>query len=142
MLSIRPHKEFAMPVQMTRSSAYRTPCVLKALTLVAMLWSAVSVGATAEDQSAPMFSFNGFGTLGVVHSSEENADFVGGVFQPSGAGFTHRWSAGVDSRIGGQVSANFTQKLSAVVQLVSEQRYDNTYIPSVEWANIRYQITP
>ena len=131
-----------MPIQIARSGACRTLRKLNAIILVAMLWSPARVGATAEDHGASMFSFNSFGTLGVVHSSERNADFVGGFSQPNGAGHSNRWSTDVDSRIGGQVSANFTQQLSAVVQLVSEQQYDNTYLPALEWANIRYKITP
>jgi hypothetical protein len=55
-----------------------------------------------------MFSFCGFGTLGVVHSSERDADFVAeATSHPSGAGFSRSWSADVDSRLGAQVTANF-----------------------------------
>jgi hypothetical protein len=28
------------------------------------------------------------------------------------------------------------------VQVISEQRYNNSYLPTVEWANIKYQFTP
>ncbi len=101
-----------------------------------------AAGASADDLEAPMFSFSGFGTLGVVHSSEDQADFTSSVFKPNGAGYSHAWSASVDSLIGGQVTANFTPKLSAVLQVISEQNYDNTYWPHVEWANIKYQFTP
>jgi hypothetical protein len=108
--------------------------------LLAMALYAAS--ASAAEIEAPMFSFGGFGTLGVVHSSERDADFTSSLFKPNGAGYSHAWSADVDSLIGGQVTANFTPKLSAVLQVISEQNYDNTYRPHVEWANIRYQITP
>ena len=89
-----------------------------------------------------MFLFSGFGTLGVVHSSESEADFTDSPFQPNGAGFTRAWSPDVDSRLGAQATANVTSQLSAVVQVISEQLYDNTYRPHVEWANIKYQLTP
>ena len=101
-----------------------------------------SIGARADDAGAPIFSFSGFGTLGEVHSSQDQADFTSTPFKPSGAGFSHAWSADVDSVIGAQVNANFTPRLSAVVQVVSEQNYDNSYRPHVEWANIRYEFTP
>jgi len=97
--------------------------------------------AIADDPNPSMFSFNGFGTAGVVHSSEAQADFTSSVFKPNGAGYSHNWSADVDSRIGAQATANFTPQLSAVVQVISEQGYDNTYRPGVEWANIKYQFT-
>jgi len=35
-----------------------------------------------------MFSFNGFGTAGIVHSSDDKADFVATDFEPNGAGYT------------------------------------------------------
>jgi hypothetical protein len=88
-----------------------------------------------------MFTFNGFGTFGVVHSSEDRADFISGV-RPDGAGFTRDWSLSVDSLIAAQVNANFTSQLSAVVQVMVEQNFDESYDPHVEWANLKYQFTP
>jgi hypothetical protein len=100
------------------------------------------VGARADDDaSAPMFTFSGYGTLGVAHSSENKADFTSTTFKPNGAGYSHSWSADVDSLIAGQVIGNLTPQLTAVVQVISEQNYDNTYRPHVEWANIKYQLT-
>lgn len=98
--------------------------------------------ARADDAPTAMFSFSGFGTLGVVHSSEQNADFGANTLQSSGAGFSRSWSADVDSRLGAQVTADFTTQISAVVQVISEQRNDNTYTPHVEWANVKYRFTP
>ena len=119
--------------------------VARILGWVACALSAALLTAPLHGQDAPqpMFSFRGFGTLGIVHSSEKDADFVANSSsQPSGAGFSRGWSADVDSRLGAQVTANFTAKISAVVQIVSEQRADGTYTPHVEWANLKYQFTP
>jgi hypothetical protein len=132
-----------MPIRRTRPSA--GCCALHKLTatvLVAMLWYPAGVSASGEDPATSMFSFSGFGTLGVVHSSEDRADFASSVLKPSGAGYTHPWSAAVDSRIAGQVNARFTSQLSAMVQVISEQLSDNTYRPQFEWANLKYQLTP
>lgn len=101
-----------------------------------------AAGASAADSGTSMFSFSGFGTLGLVHSSENKADFVSSGITPNGAGFTRDWSADVDSRIGAQITARFTPQISAILQVISEQNYDNTYRPHVEWANIKYQFTP
>jgi hypothetical protein len=98
--------------------------------------------ARAEDPAGSMFSISGFGTLGLVHSSDPNADFVADFYQPSGAGVSHAWSADVDSRLGAQFTANFTTRISAVLQVISEERADGTYTPHVEWANLKYQLTP
>jgi hypothetical protein len=113
------------------------------LTPIALLVMALhAVGARADDPDMPMFSFSGFGTVGVVHSSEDQADFTSSFFKPNGAGHTRAWSADVDSLIAAQVTATFTPQLSAILQVISEQNYDNTYRPHVEWANIKYQFTP
>jgi hypothetical protein len=117
--------------------------ILHGLTHIAVLAMALrAADASADDLGVPMFSFGGFGTAGLVHSSEPQADFTSSLFKPDGAGYSHAWSADVDSRFGGQVTANFTPKLSAVVQVIVEQNYDNTYRPHVEWANVAYQFTP
>ena len=99
-----------------------------------------SAGACAAE--SPKFSFSGFATAGLVHSSEKKADFTSSILKPNGAGYTHTWSADVDSLIGGQVTAKFTPALSAVLQVIAEQNYDNSYRPHVEWANVQYQFTP
>jgi len=99
-------------------------------------------GARAADSTPSMFSFNGFGTAGLVHSSEKQADYTSSIVKPNGAGYSHAWSADVDSLLGAQVTANLTPQLSAVLQVIAEQNYDNTYRPHVEWANIGYQLTP
>jgi len=124
----------------------RCNCVrlVLAVLFVSGLWDSADVYAsTSPDGSdVPLLLFSGFGTLGAVHSNNDRADFTGGFFQPNGAGYTHSWSTDVDSLIAGQVAATFTPELSAVVQAISRQGYNNTYAPQVEWANIKYKITP
>src|SRR5882724_8965441 len=102
----------------------------------------VGGGARADDPGAARFSWSAFGTLGAVHSSERRADFTSSLVKPNGAGYTHNWSTDVDSRLGGQLLARVVPRLSAVVQVVAEQSYDNTYRPHVEWANLKYELTP
>jgi hypothetical protein len=119
-----------------RYIAYR----LIAIALAAILMSPTVAGAA--DSAASMFSFSGFGTLGLVHSDEDQADFASNIFSPNGAGYTRPWSASVDSKIGAQVDARFTPQISAMIQVISEQNFDNTYTPHVEWANIKYELTP
>lgn len=96
----------------------------------------------ADDMDKPMFSLAGYGTLGVVHSSEDQADFVSNLLQPKGAGRSENWSAGIDSRLGLQVTANVNAQWSAVLQVISQENYQDSYRPSVEWANVKYQATP
>jgi hypothetical protein len=104
--------------------------------------TAMSRGSAAAENSPVAFSFAGFGTLGIVHSNEDYADFTSTAFEARGAGYSRRWSPAVDSLIAAQVTAKVGSHLTAVVQLVSEESYDDTYRPHVEWANIQYQFTP
>ena len=85
---------------------------------------------------------SGFGTLGVVHASEREADYTSSVMKANGAGGTRRWSSDVDTRLGMQLDATLARRWSAVLQVVSEQALDNSYRPRVEWANGKYQVTP
>jgi hypothetical protein len=103
---------------------------------------AYASAATASEADSSMFSVHSYGTLGLAHSSESNGDFVIGIQKPDGAGHTHSWDWGVDSKVALQIDARFTEKLSAVVQGISERRYDGEYGPELEWANLKYQITP
>ena len=110
-------------------------------TALAALALSASV-ARADDGGPPTLSFSGFGTLGAAHSSERQADFTSTSLKPDGAGYSRRWSADVDSRLGAQMIADITGQVSVVVQLVSEQGPDNSYRPTVEWANVKFQVTP
>lgn len=95
-------------------------------------------GAAAQ---SPAWSFSGYGTAGVVHSDNDRADYLVDAFKPSGPGQSHDWAAGVDSRLGGQVTATFTPAVSAVVQVLLQQRHDDAWRPVVEWANVKWQAT-
>jgi hypothetical protein len=111
--------------------------------LVAALSLVLLAGAAeAADDDLPFWSFSGFGTLAAVHSSEREADFVNSNQQPNGAGRTRATSFSPDSKLGGQITAKVTPDLSAVVQLVAQHRYDNSWTPQVEWANVQYQVSP
>jgi len=110
--------------------------------IILMTLALYATSARAEHSTPSTFSFSGFGTAGLVHSSESQADFTSSILKPNGAGYSHAWSSDTDSLVGAQISAMFSPKLSAVLQIISEQNYDNTYRPHVEWANIHYQFTP
>lgn len=97
---------------------------------------------TIDDLPHSDIKLSGFGTLGAVHADTDQADFTSSVLKASGAGATRRWSMDVDTRLGVQLDAEIASQWSAVLQLVSEQSFDNSYRPHVEWANLKYQVTP
>ena len=105
---------------------------------------AVATGACAAQDGATgnfAWKFSGFGTLGAAHASIRNADFTSTVLHATGAGRSQRWSPTVDSRFGAQLDVS-SGRWSAVLQMVSEQDLESSYRPKVEWANIKYQVTP
>lgn len=103
---------------------------------------AFSLNASADADRSIDWSFDGFGTLGLVYMDEPHADFMGSLFARRGAGYSGRLSGEVDSLLGFQVTAGFTPSLTGVIQLVSEQNQDGSYTPRVEWANLKYSVTP
>ena len=131
-----------MQSRITPSRPWRRLFALHALILVALLWFPGGTRAGTDDSWTSMFHFNGFGTLGEVHSSDDRANYTDNAYQPKGPGFDGRWSATPDSKLGAQVTVNFTDQLSAVVQFVSQYQYNGTYTPYLEWGNVKYQITP
>jgi hypothetical protein len=128
---------------MQQSPPFRlaVPSVLQAGALAIGFAGAVPALA-ADSPATPPWSFSGFGTLSTVHSSQRQADFVSSVLKASGAGHSDAWSTDVDSRLGAQIDVAPGQRWSAVLQVISEQQYQNNYRPVVEWANVRWQATP
>jgi hypothetical protein len=108
--------------------------------LIFALGCAFAAG-TAAAQTYPSMSFSGYGTLGAASSNESRGDYLVDAFKPDGPGYTDKVSLKVDSRVGGQAMAEFSPKLSAVLQVLVQQDYDDRWRPRVEWANLKYQVT-
>jgi hypothetical protein len=87
-------------------------------------------------------TINGFGTLGLVHSDYSQADFIGNVVQPRGAGYSSSWSPTPDSDLGVQANITMTDALTAVVQVLSRDDANGNFKPNIEWANFKYDFTP
>lgn len=100
------------------------------------------VSEAAGVAAMPVWTFGGFGSVGVAHSSEHQADYTGNALNPGRAGYSQNWSPDADSRFGAQLDARFDRQWSAVLQMVAERHLDGTYAPRVEWANLKYKVTP
>lgn len=105
---------------------------------LALLASASTAQAGGSDK---VFSFYGFGTVGIAHSSSSDGDYVANLIQPNGTGASHNWSP-IDSQLGGQLMAKVNEQISAVVQVVAMTRPTGNFTPKVEWAYLKYAITP
>ncbi|MYM24891.1 hypothetical protein GTP46_19865 [Duganella sp. FT135W] len=115
---------------------------IASLRIAVAVFSMLGCAAALAGEDTPRVTIGGFGTLGVVHSSEHQADFTANALNPGDAGASRDWSATVDSRLGVQLGVIVDSKWSAVLQLVSERTLRDGYAPVVEWANIQYQATP
>jgi hypothetical protein len=95
--------------------------------------------AAAEPADAGV-SFSGFGTLAAVRTDTDAGQYATSVLQPQGA--RRSWDARPDSLLAGQVTARFTRDLGFVGQVVANRRAQDDFMPHVEWAFVRYALTP
>lgn len=107
-------------------------------TIIASAILALASSAHAQENQS-MFSFSGFGSINATHASEKNADYNTSQFQPKGAGFSDSTTFN-NSRLGGQLTATLNDNWSGVIQVITEQRWDNSWKPTLEWANVKYSV--
>lgn len=101
--------------------------------------------AHGEDEGlggGPEIKLRGFGTIGVVRSTNSKADVMDNLSQPRGAGHSHKWDFGVDSKLAVQADAKFNERLSASWQVMSQRQADDTYRPHTEMAFAKLQASP
>jgi hypothetical protein len=121
----------------------------KFVTIAAAVAAALGAASASADVG-DMFSVRGYGTLGGVYSDLDGADYNSLPFMhPEGVGHSDSFSAEIDSKTGLQVDMRFTERLTGVIQLVSEGPHNNSwdgdandaFTPSLEWANLSYKLT-
>ena len=87
---------------------------------------------------AQEWRFSGFGSLGVVHSTEKNGDFTVSLPQPKGAGYSDNWTANPDSKLGGQIDAKFSPQWSASAQAVTQYGAHGSYKPTLSVGFLKF----
>lgn len=95
--------------------------------------------ANASDAGNDRVRVSGFGTLGGTFAGKENLGYR--------KEYTHSAQYGSasifpDSVFGLQIDANLFPKLSATVQAVAENKSKQNFNNIVDWAYLRYQLTP
>ncbi|SMB27290.1 conserved exported protein of unknown function [Sterolibacterium denitrificans] len=113
---------------------------MKKICLASSLCAALGLTFSGNTLADTQFNLSGFGTFGVTHSNEREADYRSLVFQPNGPGNSGAWRSGVDTKAGAQLSANFGNGLTGIAQVVVDHRGDNSYSPLVEWLNLKYNV--
>ena len=88
--------------------------------LALLLGSVLAAGAARADSvadaatTAPGWTFGGFGSVGMVHSSNDQADYTANVLKPGGAGYSRVWSPNVDSRLGDSVAPDLPGSMELI----------------------------
>lgn len=110
--------------------------------LAGLVAAAVHAPAARAQGWWPQLTLSGYGTLGAVHSDNGEADYLVDAFKPNGPGHTRDLSWDVDSRLALQATARFSPGATAVVQVIAQQGHDDRWKPVLEWANVRFEVTP
>lgn len=110
----------------------------KALPLA--LAAAGLLGAGSAYATETTYHISGFGTLAATYNNNQDADFIANRFQPNGPGRSGATMFGVDTKAGLQGTAKIGKHFTATVQATTDHRFDHSYAPRFEWANLKYQI--
>jgi hypothetical protein len=108
--------------------------------------SSIPLSASAElaegasGISSADLSFRGFGTLGVVRSDSDQAEFLRDLSQPRGA--TRRTTAKLDSLLGLQANFRVGERVELVAQVVSRYNWEGNFRPELTWAFAKFDPTP
>lgn len=104
--------------------------------IVGIATLALSLGVKAQD-SGPTLRLSGFGTVGAVVTSTDEAMYQTGI-QSDGA--TTQPSATPDTRLGLQVDAKMNDTFSATLQFLMRQDARASYNPGAEWAFVKAKL--
>lgn len=100
----------------------------------------VCFGAQADYTSPDGdFRLSGFGTLGAVRSSTDDAGFN---YPGQGKGTGKTVSLNADSKIAIQGTYNITPTVSATTQVMTKINADGDYVPNIEWIFAKWKVTP
>jgi hypothetical protein len=108
---------------------------------LASTWSVLAASPAHAYDLNDWLNVSGFGTIGVAKTSAlSGLEYAGGVNVPGGA--KDSWSSRLDTKLGVQAVASISPDLTGTIQVLGKYRYDGTYAPSTEWANLKYAFTP
>lgn len=116
---------------------------MKRLLPVCLALAMAAIGCVAEARPLTddgRLRFSGFGTLGLIHSNQDDAGFIRDISQRKGAG--EGWSARTDSLVGAQLGYRLTHELDVVVQGISRHGDSGDFSPELSWAFLRYRPDP
>jgi hypothetical protein len=130
-----------MPAQSALTQIYHHADRLRILILWAML-ACLLTSLHSNAQAQTDWRVSGFGTIAVVHATQDQGDYTVNPNSPGQAGYSKEWAFDVDSRAGAQLDVQLDKRWSAVAQVTQEKGVDNAYETYLTWANVKYQATP
>ena len=102
----------------------------------------LGIAGQASQAQPSIWQVNGYATLGAAWSDNLNANYIPNALNQQGPGRGRPWDPGLDTRFALQLSADPAPDFSAALQIVTEKQFDGDFKPAVEWANLRYNVTP
>lgn len=96
---------------------------------------ALSALVHADDSS---FHLSGFGTVGVVQTDTDDAQYRGNLRQPDGADKSASFD--VDSKLGVQASGKLGSRFSLTGQVLVQPDEEGDYKPELEWAFAKFDV--
>ena len=107
--------------------------------LAGLFWFIFSLSAfDARAAETSSLNIHGFGTLGLARSSSSDVGFIRNLSQPKGIQ-DGEWSGRIDTILGVQAHWQITSDLTAVGQVVSRYKYDDTRDPTVDLAFVKWE---
>lgn len=103
------------------------------------LAAALCCCAAQAQSEASAFSFSGFGTVGLVGTNTDKAQYV---IPGQLRGGDKSWSGEVDSKLGLQVTGRLNPMFSATAQVLTKQNSEGNWTPELEWAFAKAQVSP
>ncbi|MBE0621278.1 MAG: porin [Burkholderiales bacterium] len=111
------------------------------VTTLVLAAAIASPSGQAQEQES-RFKLSGFGTLGLVQTNTDQAQFVTSPsIQVDGArkGNGVLRNGSIDSKLGLQGTYQVTPQLTATLQFLSKQGPDDDFSPRTEWAYLKYE---
>lgn len=103
--------------------------------VLSVLLLSISIAKAGE------LDLHGYGTIGAVHNPDSGADYIRDIGQPNGVS-EDEISAKIDSRFALQLDYSHDRDLSFTLQALSKYQADATYTPEINWAFVKYSISP
>lgn len=103
--------------------------------------AAACLAVCASANASDALRISGFGTIGAVHTSNSEAQFVT-PGQPGEGATNSGFKFNPDTKLGIQANYQINPMFSGTAQILTKENGQGNWNPSLEWAFVKAQITP